>query len=82
MARFKINRPARPEKIYDKPWQDPDHDPLRPDKKRIHPEILSREQERRLEISNAKHMFKTFGYQNWMAGIIDTEGNEIIRHAI
>ena len=75
----KFNRTSTPviAPKYEKPWHDPNYNALRKDKKKISELPLTAAEERRLSVSNAQAMFKTFGFKPWMQGIIDQEGNEI-----
>ena len=71
MSRFK--RKNVPTKTYDKPWENPEYDPLRPNKKKV---PKPTEQEMFLgTCCIARKMILTFGWKPWMATFIDENGN-------
>jgi len=73
MSRFVRRKAPEPEKVYDKPWEDPNFDSLRHDKKRI---PLPTEEEHFIAgQKQAQAMLKRFGWRRWMGDFIDREGN-------
>ena len=68
MSRFK-RRPIK----YEKPWDNPNYDSQRPDKKRIPPPTP---EENHIGLCYiAKNMLKAFRWRPWMAEFIDKKGN-------
>jgi len=80
MSKFK--RKAPPAKIYKKPWDDPEYDALRPDKKRISAR-MTEEECFSYDCDLARKMKHQFGWRTWMIDFIDeNENNKPFRKGI
>ena len=73
MSKFKRKMP--PPKVYDKLWQNPEYDSLRPDKKRL---PSPTDKDMFLGTCHiARKMKEMFTWRSWMEDFIDRDGNHL-----
>ena len=75
MSQF-ARKKSKPQKTYEKPWENPEHDILRSDKKALSKEFT--EEERFImTCQTARNMEKRFGRKPWMDKFINRNGKNL-----